>query len=184
MQLETSSNTSSGYSTSYVPTEGSSEQRNVDTAKVANFSDMPTDYPFTVFWQGRIDNINSTQFAFSILDIFSNVKYLGLSFSTTGYFQIHRRNSSYDVDSQTFSMSAGDVLKVAIEFISNTEYRCYINGSLIRNETSGASVDFDFNSILIGQQRVVSDGGTRNQASQFALFNEKLTDAELITLTT
>jgi hypothetical protein len=80
-------------------------------------------------------------------------------------------------------MSAGDVLKIAIAFTSNTTYKCYINGSLIRNETSGLNVDFDFNDILIGQQRVISDGGTRNQASQFMLFNEALSDSELQTLT-
>ena len=171
------------YPSSYIPTSGSAVTRTADTCKLENFANMPTDYPFTVFWEGKIDDINFTQFAFSILDISSNVKYLGLAFATTGYFQIHRRNINYDIDSQTFSMSAGDVLKIAIAFTSNTTYKCYINGSLIRNETSGDDVDFDFNDILIGQQRVISDGGTRNQASQFMLFNEALTDSELQTLT-
>jgi hypothetical protein len=171
------------YPTSYIPTSGLAVTRTIDTCKLENFANMPTDYPFTVFWEGKIDDINFTQFAFSILDISSNVKYLGFSFSTTGYFQIHRRNINYDIDSQTFSMSAGDVLKIAIAFTSNTTYKCYINGSLIRNETSGLDVDFDFNDILIGQQRVISDGATRNQASQFMLFNEALSDSELQTLT-
>ena len=169
--------------TSYIPTSGSAVTRTADTCKLENFANMPTDYPFTVFWQGKIDDINFTQFAFSILDISSNVKYLGLSFSTTGYLQIHRRNSNYDIDSQTFYMSVGDVLNIAIAFTSNTTYKCYINGSLIRNETSGDDVDFDFNDILIGQQRVVSDSATRNQASQFMLFNEALSDIELETIT-
>ena len=171
------------YATSYIPTTTAAVTRTADTCKLENFANMPTDYPFTVFWQGKIDDINFSQFAFSILDISSNVKYLGLAFSTTGYFQIHRRNSNYDIDSQTFSMSVGDVLKIAIAFTSNTTYKCYINGSLIRNETSGDDVDFDFNDILIGQQRVVSESASRNQASQFMLFNEALTDAELQTLT-
>ena len=173
------------YVSSFIPTTtvGSITTRSADTCKLENFANMPTDYPFTVFWQGKIDDINFTQFAFSILDISSNVKYLGLSFSTTGYLQIHRRNSNYDIDSQTFYMSVGDVLNIAIAFTSNTTYKCYINGSLIRNETSGDDVDFDFNDILIGQQRVVSDSATRNQASQFMLFNEALSDIELETIT-
>ena len=183
-QLEDNGNFGSvDYPTSYIPTAGSAVTRTRDTAKIENFANMPTDYPFTLFWQGRIDDINFSQFAFSILDISSNVKYLGFSFSTTGYFQIHRRNSNYDVDSQTFSMSVGDVLKIAIAFTSNTTYKCYINGSLIRNETSGDDVDFDFNDILIGQQRVESDSATRNQAKQFMLFNETLTDSELEQIT-
>ena len=178
MQLEAGT-----YATSYIPTTTAAVTRTADTCKLENFANMPTDYPFTVFWQGRIDDINFSQFAFSILDISSNVKYLGLSFSTTNYFQIHRRNSNYDIDNQTFSMSVGDVLKIAIAFTSNTTYKCYINGSLIRNETSGDDVDFDFNDILIGQQRVVSDSATRNQAKQFMVFNEALSDSELEEIT-
>jgi hypothetical protein len=172
------------YATSLIPTTGSAVTRTVDTCKLENFANMPTDYPFTVFLEGRIDDINTNQTAFSILDISSTTKYLTFVFANTGFFQIQRRNVNFDIDSQTFPMSVGDVLKIAIAFTSNTTYKCYINGSLERNETSGLDVDFDFNDILIGQLRVVSDTGTRNQASQFMLFNEALTDAELIALTT
>jgi hypothetical protein len=175
---------SGSYGTSYIPNLSSgSTTRTADTCKLENFSDMPTDYPFTVFWEGKIDDISTNQNAFTILDATSSIKYLSFTFANTGFFQVLRRNVSYDIDSQTFSMSIGDVLKIAIAFTSNTTYKCYINGSLERNETSGLDIDFDFNDILIGQLRTVSDTGTRNQASQFMLFNEALTDSELITLT-
>ena len=178
LQLEEGS-----YPTSLIPTSGLVGTRTVDTCKLENFANMPTDYPFTVFWEGRIDDISTNQNAFTILDATSSVKYLSFTFANTGYFQVLRRNANYDIDSQTFSMSVGDVLKIGIKFTSNTTYKCYINGSLERNETSGDDVDFDFNDILIGQLRVVSDTGTRNQASQFMLFNEALSDSELQTLT-
>ena len=73
---------------------------------------------------------------------------LSLIFANTGFFQIQRRNVNFDIDSQTFSMSVGDVLKIGIAFTSNTTYKCYINGSLERNETSGLDVNFDFNDIF------------------------------------
>jgi len=175
---------SGSYATSYIPNLSSgSTTRTVDTSKLENFANMPTDYPFTVFWEGRVDDISANQNPFSILDASSDAKYLSFAFSDAGFFQVLRRNVNYDIDSQTFSISVGDVLKIGIAFTSNTTYKCYINGSLERNETSGLDVDFDFNDILIGQLRVVSDTGTRNQASQIMLFNETLTDAELITLT-
>jgi len=171
------------YATSLIPTTTGAVTRTVDTCKLENFANMPTDYPFTVFWEGKIDDISTNQNAFTILDATSSIKYLSFTFANTGFFQVLRRNVSYDIDSQTFSMSIGDVLKIAIAFTSNTTYKCYINGSLERNETSGLDIDFDFNDILIGQLRTVSDTGTRNQASQFMLFNEALSDSELQTLT-
>ena len=171
------------YATSLIPTTTGAVTRTVDTCKLENFANMPTDYPFTVFWEGKIDDISTNQNAFTILDATSSIKYLSFTFANTGFFQVLRRNVSYDIDSQTFSMSIGDVLKIAIAFTSNTTYKCYINGSLERNETSGLNINFDFNDILIGQLRTVSDTGTRNQASQFMLFNEALSDSELQTLT-
>ena len=172
------------YPTSFIPNADNSEiTRTADSCKLENFANAPTDYPFTVFWEGRVDDISTNQNPFSILDASSSVKYLSFSFANTGFFQVLRRNVDYDIDSETFSISVGDVLKIAIAFTSNTTYKCYINGSLERNETSGLDVDFDFNDILIGQLRVVPDTGTRNQASQFMIFNEALTDSELQTLT-
>ena len=178
LQLEEGS-----YPTSLIPTSGSAVTRTVDTCKLENFANMPTDYPFTVYSNNNVDLINSNQWAWSILDISSAVKYLGLAFTNSGFIQIHRRNSSNDVDSITTTVTQGENFKFAITFISNTSYKYSINGGTTVTVTGASDVDFDFNDFLIGQQRVSVDEGNRNQCSEFMLFNEALTDAELKTLT-
>ena len=178
LQLEEGS-----YPTSYIPTSGSAVTRTVDTCQLENFANMPTDYPFTVYSNNNVDLINSNQWAWSILDISSAVKYLGFAFTNSGFIQIHRRNSSNDVDSITTPVTQGQNFKFAITFISNTSYKYSINGGTTVTVTGAFNVDFDFNDFLIGQQRVSSDTGNRNSCKQFLLFNEELTDAELTTLT-
>jgi hypothetical protein len=76
------------------------------------------------------------------------------------------------------------VLKIGIKFTSATTFKLFINGSEIYNETSGTSKTWDFNSVLIGQLRIAADTGNRNPCNELMIFNEALTDAELITLTT
>ena len=170
--------------TSLIPTAGSAVTRTLDTCKLENFANMPTDYPFTVYSNNNVDLINSNQWAWSILDISSAVKYLGFAFTNSGFIQIHRRNSSNDVDSITTTVTQGQNFKFAITFISNTSYKYSINGGTTVTVTGASDVDFDFNDFLIGQQRVSADTGNRNQCSEFMIFNEELTDSELQKLTT
>ena len=158
--------------------------RNVDTANVANLSGMPTDYPLTVFWEGEVELIDSNQTIFSIHKDGSAVDYLKVSWANTGYIQVERRRTTQDIDSITYSIAVGDNKKVAISFTSATTYKIYIDGALLRDETSGTNLSWDFDSVVIGTTRVTSDTGFRNSCKDFALFNEALSDSELITLTT
>lgn len=174
---------SGSYPTSYIPTTGSAVTRLADVSKKENFADMPTDYPFTVYSNNKVDLINSNQWAWSILDVSSAVKYLGLAFANSGYVQLHRRNLNNDIDSITTTVTQGQDFKFAITFLSDTSYRYSINGSATVTVTGGAIVDFDFNDILIGQQRVVSDTGYRNTSNDFRILNENVTSSELTELT-
>ena len=171
------------YPTSYISTTGSAVTRTVDVSKKENFADMPTDYPFTVYSNNKVDLINGNQWAWSILDVSSAVKYLGLAFTNSGYIQLHRRNSNNDIDSITTTVTQGQDFKFAITFLSDTSYRYSINGSATVTVTGGAIVDFDFNDILIGQQRVVADTGYRNTSNDFRILNENVTSSELTELT-
>jgi hypothetical protein len=170
------------YPTSYIPTEESAVTRLVDSCHLLNHS-LFTDYPFTVYGKAEAVAIGNT--IFSLVDNTSTTEYLTFQLSSATQVAVIRRNpSTTDADYYNFSYSIGDTLKVAISYISNTSYKLYINGTQIGNVTSGSSLPFAYPDIILGQQRVSLDTGTRNSINEFMVFNEALSDSELQTLTT
>ena len=173
------------YPSSYIPTSGSAVTRTADTCSLPNFSNIPTDYPLTVYWKGEVKEFNGFNCAFSIYKDGEAGVFLVVSFNTSSQVLVRRADGSgEEVDFISFSYSIGDILKIGIKFTSATTFKLFINGALVHNETSGISKTWDFNSVLIGQLRIVADTGTRNPCNELMIFNEALTDAELTTLTT
>jgi len=172
------------YATSLIPTTTEAVTRTVDTCSLPNFSNIPTDYPLTVYWKGEVKEFSGTNSAFSILKDGEAGVFLVVSFNTSSQVLVRRADGSgEEVDFISFSYSIGDILKIGIKFTSTTTFKLFINGALVHNETSGISKTWLFNSVLIGQYRIVADEGFRNPCNELMLFNEALTDAELITLT-
>jgi hypothetical protein len=170
--------------TSLINTTTSAITRNKDSAYNQPFGDLASDYPITVYWKGRITNYNAGGFAFSVYDNGSNIRYLGLAWNSTSNFYLYRRSTNNDADLVSYTTQVGDVKKIAVKFTSNTTAKVYIDGIEVYNLSSGLDVDWDFDSVLIGQQRVVSDGGKRIPADELFVWNKALTDAEMVEITT
>jgi len=172
------------FKTSYIPTPTASEvTRNIDSAYRQPFADLNNNYPITVAWKGTVDAISTSQAVFSIFKSFSAVDYLAFYWANAGYIQIERRRSTQDIDSITYPIYIGDVKKVAIKFTSATSYVLYIDGIEIRNESSGTSLSWDFDSVVVGTRRIISDSGLRNSADELFIWNKALTDAEMVEVT-
>lgn len=172
------------HKTSYIPTPTASEvTRNIDSAYRQPFADLPNDYPITVAWKGTVDAINTSQSIFSIYKNGSAVDYLTFKWANAGFIQVERRRSTQDIDSTTYPVYIGDVKKVAIKFTSATTYKLYIDGIEIRNESSGTSLSWDFDSVIVGTVRIVSDTGFRNSADELFIWHKALTDAEMVEVT-
>lgn len=170
------------YPTSYIKTENGTSTRFVDNCHLLNQT-LFTDYPFTVYAKAKVEAIDNV--VFSLIDSTVSNKYLSFYFASSTQVGILRRDASNnDSDFYNFTYSVGDTIKVAVAFISDTAYKLYVNGTELADVTSGLSIPFDHNDITLGQQRIVSDSGTRNSIDDFRVFDYTLTDAELTELTT
>jgi len=182
VQLEAGS-----YDTSLIPTSGSVVTRTVDTCKLENFADIPTSYPFTAFVDMDVIE-DETGYGFSILDISSDSLYWSVGYSedsgNLGKFRFTNRAQGTAYNFNTISTYGTGRYKVAIKFISATNFKAFIDGVEVADYTHTSSAfNTNIDDILLGQLRVSGDVNTRNTVYQFMLFNEALSDSELQTLT-
>jgi hypothetical protein len=174
------------YATSYIPTSGSTATRSAEICKQENLpsASIPNSYPFTVFCNFEI--VESVKgFGFSFLNIASSTEYFSLGYREDGVnnkFRFTNRISSI-YSAETSSTYGSGFYKVAVVF-SQTNIKAYINGSeVIDYDHSSASLFPNVNDLLLGQLRIVSDTGSRNNVKDLRLYNTALSNSELQALT-
>ena len=169
------------YISSYIPTTSAAVTRTLDNAHLLNQT-LFTNYPFTVYAKAKLDAIGNT--IFSLNNTSSQNYYLAFYFPNSTQVGLLRRDLSLnDSDFYSFSGSVGTTYKIAVAFVSATAYKLYIDGTEIADITSGGSIPFNHDDISLGQFRITGDTGTRNSIDEFIIYNEALTDNELIALT-
>lgn len=170
------------YPTSYIKTTTGQVTRQKDTCTLLNQT-LFTNYPFTVYAKAKVDAIGNT--VFSLVNSANSNTYLLFYFSNNNQVGILRRTpSAIDSDFYSFTYSVGDIVKVAISFISENSYKLFINGNEIADITSGTSIPFQHDDICLGQLRIASDTGARNSIDDFRVYDYTLTDTQLTELTT
>ena len=173
MQLEKGT-----YSTSVVETEGSAVTRTEDNFE-NSFTGL-TSTAGTVFLDFETRGLdNNFARLFAVHDsVTSDGIYLGIySTNTIAFFGIDGGSGLPDVKD---TISFNQRYKVVLTFDGSGNYKYSLNGSLQTGTYTGTSRQYD----EIGRGNVI--GGTSNNIliNQFMIFNETLTDQELITLTT
>jgi len=172
---------------SYIPTGASQVTRNKDEAEINNFADAPTDYPFTMYVQMRIET-GIKGFGMSFGWDATSDRYYSIGYSEASSnkkFRFTNRSQGTGYDFEPSAEYYEGLHKVAVKFISSTNFKGYINGIEVANHTHTAS---SFNSsiqdLLLGQLREVGDTNSRNPIKEAFMWNKALTDAEMVEITT
>jgi len=173
--------------TSYIKTEGGSGTRNSDDCKIDNFGSMPSNYPITVYGEVLPNELSTDSHAFSLLQNVdtSGSYYLSLELTSTTGLKIKRRDADTDdADTISHTLAVGTPFKFAVCFQNETDYKYSFDGLSAVSVTTSDTVTWDYNDVLLGTLRLVSDTGSRNPIKEFRLYDTELTDAELTKLTT
>ena len=176
------------HKTSYIPTLTASEEtRNKDEAEINNFADAPTGYPFTMYVNMRVETgVKGYGMSFG-WDATSNY-YYSIGYSEDGgnlrKFRFTNRGSGNAYSFNTLAEYYEGNHKLAVKFLSSTNFIAYINGIEVANFTHTANA---FNSaiqdVLVGQLREVADTNDRTPIKEAFIFNKALTDAEMVEIT-
>ena len=176
------------YPTSFIPNADNSEvTRTADTVKIDDFTDAPTDYPFTIFCDFDLVKTGQKSFMFSFLWLASSSNYFAVGYNVDGggnFFKFENRAQGTALGVKTTSTYTEGRYKLAIKFVSSTNFKAFIDGLEVADHTHTAiSFNSAIKDFLLGQLRVSGDTGDRTPIHQFMVFNEALTDSELQTLT-
>ena len=172
---------SGSYVSSYIPTMGTSETRAADSCSVTGASDVIGQTEGTIYWEGSVptadQNANICQFnnstsASVVLEKRSN-----------GKIRARVWNSGNAVVSIQSSSYGDENLKIAFAYKSG-EVALYINGAQIATDSTAFTFAQSLTEFQLGVGVLYFAYPRTSSAKQSMLFNERLTNSELATLTT
>ena len=178
-QLEAAS-----YATSYIPTYGTSVTRNADAASKTGISSLIGQTEGTIYWEGKVDGLNSANAAAPISLFATGANTNGAQAYIDFLPNQQIRFVVYDgavvqclIATSTAFYTFGTTYKIAAVYKAN-DFALYINGVQIGTDTSGSVVALD--EVYFDYQNNVGKYST----NQSLLFPTRLTNAELAALTT
>ena len=172
------------YPTSYIPTYSVSATRAADSCSKTDASGEIGQTEGTIFWEGKVDGFNVFPEALPISLFPTGGTISGAQIYITFLAPGNIRYVVYDgtvlqcrITTANNFYTLGSYVKIAAVYKAN-DFALYINGTQIGTETSGSVVACG--EVYFDYQNYVGKYST----DQVALYKERLTNAELATLTT
>ena len=147
---------------------------------LSNSSALPTAYPFTLFAEIDVVDINSGTAISLLWSVVSN-RYYSIQYYD-GAWRLTARDGTSSVASSNIPVTLGTHKVLGI--FTDTELNLYVDGAIVGSASNTELLSGFVDSLLIGQLRIVGDDGQRNIVRKSLIFPTALSDDECIELTT
>jgi hypothetical protein len=171
---------SGSYPTSTINTSGSSVTRNADACSITNVADRIGQTEGTIFLDFVLDSVDGTlDFRFQLYgnNSVNNWVFVGM---TNGDIRAYVNDTTNQFDS-SFSGVVGTRYKLALAYKEN-DFAFYANGIQKSVSTSGTIPSLD--SVSLGDSVTSANMVVKESVNQAQLYNTRLSNSELATLTT
>jgi len=168
------------YPTSYIPTYSVSATRAVDVCNKLDASGEIGQTEGTVFFEWDYQNVGSSGGNIVVSLAGTHLQEIYFWVQGNGNYIYDVYNSSQQVNISG-SMGSFEIKKIALAY-KNNDFALYINGVLAGTDTSGSVPTLD--RLYIGGYALNTNYNISSGINQVLLYKERLTNAELATLTT